>query len=58
VVVNDIALLYELDPAEQTVCTWYWYVVPAVSPVKLLAVVVMPLTVLHVDEDEAFHWRV
>ena len=27
------------------------------SPVKLREVVVMPLTVVHVDEDEAFHWR-
>ena len=56
-VVNDAAVLYELDPAEQTVCTWNWYVVPAVSPVKLLEVVVRPLTVVHVEEDEAFHWR-
>ena len=56
-VVNDVAALYELDPAEQTVCTWNWYAVPAVSPVKLREVVVMPLTVVHVDEEEAFHWR-
>jgi len=56
-VVNDVAVLYELDPAEQTVCTWNWYAVPAVSPVKLREVVVMPLTVVHVDEEEAFHWR-
>ena len=34
-VVNDEELLYELDPDEQTVCTWYWYDVAAVSPVKL-----------------------
>jgi hypothetical protein len=57
VVVNDAAVLYELDPAEQTVCTWNWYAVPAVSPVKLREVVVIPLTVVHVDEDEGFHWR-
>ena len=58
IVVNDAVVLYELVPAEQTVCTWYWYVAPAESPVKLLTVVVIPVTVLHVDEDEAFHWRV
>jgi hypothetical protein len=52
-----LAVLYELDPAEQTVCTWNWYAVPSVSPVKSLEVVVIPLTVVHVDEDEAFHWR-
>ena len=56
-VVNDAAVLYVLDPAEQTVCTWNWYVVPSVSPVKSLEVVVIPLTVVQVDEDEAFHWR-
>ena len=56
-VVNDVELLNELDPAEQTVWTWNWYAVPAVSPVKLLEVVVIPLTVVHVEEDEAFHWR-
>jgi hypothetical protein len=56
-VVNDMEALYELDPAEQTVCTWNWYVVPSVSPVKSLEIVVIPLTVVHVDEDEAFHWR-
>jgi len=56
-VVNDVAVLYELDPAEQTVCTWNWYAVPAVSPVKLREVVVIPLTVVHVDEEEAFHCR-
>ena len=56
-VVKDAAVLYELVPAEQTVCTWNWYAVPAVSPVKLREVVVIPLTVFHVDEDEAFHWR-
>ena len=56
-VVNDVGSLYELDPVEQKVCTWNWYVVPAVSPVRLLEVVAMPLTVLHVDEVEAFHWR-
>ena len=27
------------------------------SPVKSLEVVVIPLTVVHVDEDEGFHWR-
>ena len=57
VVVNDVEVLYELDPAEQTVWTWNWYVVTSVSPVKSLEVVVIPLTVVHVDEDEAFHWR-
>ena len=57
VVVNDAAELYELVPAEQTVWTWNWYAVPAMSPVKLREVVEMPLTVVHVDEDEAFHWR-
>jgi hypothetical protein len=31
--------------------------VPSASPVKSLEVVVIPLTVVHVDEDEAFHWR-
>jgi hypothetical protein len=56
-VVNDVGALYELAPAEQTVCTCNWYVVPSVSPVKSLEVVVIPLTVVHVDEDEAFHWR-
>jgi hypothetical protein len=56
-VVNDAALLNELDPdpPEQTVCTWNWYAVPAVSPVKLREVVVSPLIVVHVDEDESFH---
>ena len=57
VVLNEAIELYELVPAEQTVCTWNWYAVPAVSPVKLREVVVIPLTVFHVDEDEAFHWR-
>jgi hypothetical protein len=56
-VVNDAEALYELAPAEQTVCTWNWYVVPSVSPVKSLEVVVIPLTVVHVNEEEAFHWR-
>ena len=56
-VVNDVEVLYELDPAEQTVCTWNWYVVPSVSPVRSLEVVVIPLAVVHEDEDEAFHWR-
>ena len=56
-VVNDVEELYELNPAEQTVCTWNWYVVPSVSPVKSLEDVVIPLTVVHIDEDEAFHWR-
>ena len=56
-VVNDEEVLYELDPTEQTVCTWNWYAVPSVSPVKSLEVVVMPLTVVHVDDDESFHWR-
>ena len=55
VVVNDVAVLYELVPAEQTVCTWNWYVVPSLNPVKSVEVVVIPLTVVHVDEDEAFH---
>ena len=56
-VVNDVGVLYELDPdpPEQTVCTWNWYAVPAVSPVKLLEIVVIPLTVVHVEEDESFH---
>jgi hypothetical protein len=56
-VVNDVGLLNALDPdpPEQTVCTWKSYAVPAVSPVKLLEVVVIPLTVVHVDEDESFH---
>ena len=56
-VLNDVALLYELDPAEQTVWTWNWYAVPAVSPVKLLDVVVIPLIVVHEEDDEAFHCR-
>ena len=56
-VVNDVELLNELDPAEQTVWTLNWYAVPAVSPVKLLDVVVIPVTVIHEDDDEAFHWR-
>ena len=56
-VVNDEAVLYELDPNEQTVWTWNWYVVPSASPVKSLEVVVIPVTVVHKDEDEAFHWR-
>ena len=30
---------------------------PSVSPVKSLEVVVIPVTVVHVDEDEGFHWR-
>ena len=30
---------------------------PAVSPVRSLEVVAIPLTVVHVEEDEAFHWR-
>ena len=30
---------------------------PSVSPVKSLEAVVIPVTVVHVDEDEAFHWR-
>jgi len=57
VVVNGAAVLYALVAAEQTVCTWNWYAVPAVSPVKLLDVVAMPLSVVHVDDNEAFHWR-
>ena len=57
VVVNDVVVLYELVPAEQTVCTWNWHVVPSVSTVKSVEVVAMPLTVVHVDEDAAFHWR-
>ena len=56
-VVNDVELLNELDPAEQTVCTWNWYAVPAASPVKLLEFVVSPLTVVQVDEDDIFHLR-
>ena len=56
-VVNDVDALYELDPAEQTVWTWNWYVVPSVSPDKSLEVVVIAVTVVHVDEEEAFHWR-
>ena len=56
-VVNDVELLYELDPAEQTVWTWNWYAVPAESPVKLLELVVIPVTVVHVDEDDIFHLR-
>ena len=58
-VVNDVAVLYELDPdpPKQTVWTWNWYDVPAVSPVKLREVVVMPLMVVHVEDDEGFHWR-
>ena len=57
VVVNDVAVLYELDPdpPEQTVWTWNWYAVPEVSPVRLREVVVIPLTVVHVEEDESFH---
>jgi hypothetical protein len=31
--------------------------VPGESPVKSLEVVVIPLTVVHVDDDEGFHWR-
>ena len=30
---------------------------PSVSPVKSLEVVVIPVTVVHVDDDEGFHWR-
>ena len=58
-VVNDVAELYELDPdpPEQTVWTWNWYAVPAVSPVKLREVVVMPVMVVHVEDDVGFHWR-
>ena len=55
VVVNDAAVLYELVPAEQTVCTWNWYVVPSLNPVKSVEVVVMLLTVVHVEVDEVFH---
>jgi hypothetical protein len=58
VVVNDTAPLYELvPPPEQTVCTWNWYVVPAESPVKLIGVILTPVTVVHVEEDDAFHCR-
>ena len=57
VVENDVALLYELDPAEQTVWTWKSYDVPALSPIKLFEVVAIPLTVIHVEDDDAFHWR-
>ena len=56
-VVNDVELLNELDPAEQTVWTWNWYAVPAESPVKLLEGDVSPLTVVHVDDDDIFHLR-
>ena len=56
-VLNEAIELYELVPAEQTVCTWNWYAVPGVSPVKSLEVVVIPGTVVHVDEEEGFHWR-
>ena len=58
-VVNEVALLYELDPdpPEQTVWTWNWYAVFSDSPVKLVEVVVSPLTLVHVEEDEGFHWR-
>ena len=55
VVVNDAAVLYELVPEEQTVCTWNWYVVPSLNPVKSVEVVVMLLTVVHVEVDEVFH---
>ena len=55
VVVNNAAVLYELEPAGQTVCTWNWYAVPAVSPVKLREVVVMPVMVVHVEDDVGFH---
>ena len=54
-VVNDVEVVYELVPAEQTVCTWNWYAVPAVSPVKFRDVVVRPVTVVHVEDAEAFH---
>ena len=54
-VVNDVGSLNELEPAEQTVCTWKSYDVPATSVVKSLEVVVMPLTAVHVDDDEGFH---
>ena len=54
-VVNDVELLNELEPTEQTVCTWKSYDVPEVSPVKLREVAVMPLMVVHVDADESFH---
>ena len=30
---------------------------PAVSPVKLREVDVIPLIVFHEEDDEAFHWR-
>jgi hypothetical protein len=57
VVVNDVAVQYELDPNEQTVCTRKSYAVPATSVVRSLEVVVIPLTVVHVEDDEGFHWR-
>ena len=57
VVVNDAAVLYELVPPEQTVCTWNWNVVPSVNPVKSVDVVVMPGTVVQLEEDDGFHWR-
>ena len=56
-VVNDVELLKELEPAEHIVWTWNWYAVPAVSPVKLREVVVMPVMVVHVEDDVGFHWR-
>jgi hypothetical protein len=56
-VVNDAGSLYELDPAAQTVCTLKSYDVPSASPVRSLEVVARSLTVIHVDEDESFHWR-
>ena len=57
VVENDVALLYELDPAEQTAWTWKSYDVPAVSSAKSVEVVATSLIVVHVDDDEAFHLR-
>ena len=57
VVVNDTAVLYELDPDEQTVWTWKSYDVPAVSSAKSVEVVAMSLMVVHVNDDEAFHLR-
>ena len=57
VVENGVGSLNELDPAEQTVCTWKSYDVPGVSVVKLLEDVVRLGIVAHVDADESFHWR-
>jgi hypothetical protein len=31
--------------------------VPEESPVKLTGVIAIPLTVVHVEDDDGFHWR-